>query len=233
MKRTLLNQNVFTTIISFLIYCTFNINVTSQIDEASSFYFSNPTTEDSTIQFEQKHCGSYYLNNDTLTKLIITKDSIYLRYFYITAFSKKEIRKSKKLRLENDLIFGIKEGQGLPYEMHNDTAYTVLIQKETFFKNGNGHYLDKINENTYILNYPIDEKHYYVELIEIKEDSLKLRSLEHDEILQDILLKIILNEEKFKGVMTYIALGNKSNLNTLINLNGFSDVINYVKVSTL
>lgn len=232
MKRTLLNHLSFTSVIT-LLFCTISFTTEAQTPEASSFYFSNPTTEDSTIQFEKKHCGSFNLSNDTLTKLIITPDSIYLRYFYITAFSKKEIKKSKKLRLENDLIFGIKDGQGLPYEMHNDTAYTVLIQKETFFKNGNGHYLDKINENTYILNYPIDENHYYVELIEFKEDSLKLSSLEHDEILQDILSKIILNEEKFKGVMTYIAFGNKSNLNTLINLNGFSDVINYVKTSTL
>ena len=198
-------------------------------NEISSLYFSNPTTTDTTLKFASKYCGKYHLEKDTLSKLIVTPDSLYLRYFYITSFSKKELKKAKHVKIKDDLVFGIKEGQGLPYEIHNDTLYTVLIQKETFFKNGNGQYLDQLNDNTYILNHKIDDDHFYIEILKFSSNGLSLSSLEHEDILDEIKSKITLQEGQFKGNFTYLAEANKSTITTLINLKGFSDVIQYIK----
>lgn len=198
-------------------------------NEVSSFYFSNPTTTDTTIKFANQFCGKYRLEDDTLTKLFVTPDSLYVTYYYITSLSKKELRKSKHIKLKDDLVFGIKKGQGLPYEMHNDTLYTILTQKETFFKTGDGQYLDKLNDNTYILNHKIDNDHYFIEILKFNTSGISFGSLEHENILDQIKSKMTLKEGQFKGNFTYLAEANKSTITTLINLDGFSDMIRYIK----
>ena len=117
----------------------------------------------------------------------------------------------------------------MPYEIHNDTLYTVLVQSEDFFIIDDNHTLDQLDENTFLLNYKVDDNHYYIEVFKVVDGKVIIYSLDHDPVLNEIQETILTEKEQFEGILTYKLLPLKKNILKLIELNAFSDEVSYVK----
>ena len=80
-----------------------------------SLYFKTPqpfSKEKHTFPDDIQGC--YYKDNDSLIQLCISKDSIYSCFTLIFPITKKEITEFKYEKIDT-LLFGLKEGEGVPF----------------------------------------------------------------------------------------------------------------------
>ena len=82
-------------------------------NEASSFYFTSPQPlgVDSSFEFNEDYLGSFYKADDSLVRMIVVSDSIFSEFVIMLTISQREIKRNKKLRLGDSLLFGIKKNQ--------------------------------------------------------------------------------------------------------------------------
>ena len=78
--------------------------------EASSFYFKSPQPLgiDSAFEFNENYIGSFYKANDSLVRVVIDRDSIFSEFIIMLTISQKKLKKNKKLKLGDSLLFGVK-----------------------------------------------------------------------------------------------------------------------------
>ena len=198
-------------------------------EEVTSFYFSEP--QPSSIvpleKFDDDICGRYLYAEDTLTSLIITPDSIYTHFGTFTYLVAKEINESDKYRLENDLLYGIKDGQGIPYKERNDTIFTYITQNELLFKPTKNHKLNKSGDKFY-LNTKEDNGYYSTEVFSFEEKKLIVYSIDHEQVLEEILQFKSTRTEQVEGFKTYLSAPTKSEFISFVQNKGFRDKTVYL-----
>lgn len=196
-------------------------------DEITSFYFgeAQPVELKPMDQLDESICGKYLFEDDTLTSLYIEKDSIYTKYSVFTFLTKKELKKSDKYKVENELIYGIKKGQGLPYIERKDTLFTVIIQTETLFKPKENVLMK--NASNYFLNFKEDNGLYSTQMLVKSESGIMIFSLDHEEVLEQILDFSSTETKKMDGFKTYISSPSQNEFLSFVKNKGFTDRFAY------
>ena len=198
-------------------------------NEVTSFYFSEsqPASVSPLEKFGEDVCGRYLYEEDTLTSLIITPDSIYTHFGTFTFLTKKEIEKSTKYRLENELLFGIKKGQGIPYKEKNDTIFTYITQNDLVFKPSKSNILNKSGDK-YYLNFKEDNGYSSTQIVAFEEKSLVFYSLDHELVLEKILQFNSTKTKQVDGFKTYLSAPTKNEFLTFVKEKGFRDKTVYL-----
>jgi len=203
-------------------------------DEVTSFYFSEPqpSSVSSLDKFDKDICGRYLFADDTLTSLIITPDSIYTHFGTFTFLTAEEINKSDKYKLENDLLFGIKDGQGIPFKEKNDTIYTYITQNDLVFKPTEEHKLNK-NGDKFYLNTKEDNGYYSTQVFAIEGKKLIVYSIDHELVLEDILQFKSTKTKQVDGFKTYLSAPTKTEFISFVEDKGFRDKTIYLDTENL
>ena len=198
-------------------------------DEVTSFYFSEPQPSSITPleKFDENICGRYLYAEDTLTSLVITPDSIYAHVGTFTFLTAKEIKKSDKYRLENDLLYGIKDGQGIPYKEKNDTVYTYITQNDLVFKPGKENKLTK-NGGKFYINIKEENGYYSTQILSLEDSSMVIYSVDHELLLDNILKFNSTKTKQVDGFKTYLSAPSKSEFITFVEDRGFRDKTVYL-----
>ena len=215
--------------VTITILMVLNVFLLRAQEEVTSFYFSEPQPSSITPldKFDDDICGRYLYEEDTLTSLIITPDSIYTHFGTFTYLSSKEIEASDKFSLKNDLLFGIKDGQGIPYTERNDTIFTYVTQNDLFFKPTQTHKLNKSGDKFY-LNTKEDNGFYSTEVFSLEEKKLIIYSIDHEQVLEEILQFKSTRTEQVGGFKTYLSAPTKSEFITFVENKGFRDKTVYL-----
>lgn len=214
-------MKVLKSIILFFIYQIANAQ------ESTSFYFSEaqPTTVEITTQFDSTICGKYVLEEDSLTQLYITPDSIYTQQNVLFILTKKDIRKSKKkYHVENNKLYGIVDGQGLPSFVENDTTFAIYKQISNYFTPSKTTPLKKQNK-TYYLNEKNEHGYYSTSLLYHFGKGIAVYSLDHELVLPEIRQFRQLDSLELDHFKTYIATPSLKEMNTFVQQKGFKDVV--------
>ena len=200
-------------------------------EEITSFYFGEPQPKQisNTTHFDSTICGVYYLQNDSLTRLVITPDSIFTRHSVFFVLTKKEMRKSKgKYYLENDKLYGIVDNQGLTASVRNDTTYAIYNQEDLYFKPTPTNPLRK-HGNAYFLSEKTENNYYEVYLIYPIKKGILIYSIDHEKAMPQIREITHLDSLQLNSFKTYIAYPSLKEMNLLIQNKGFKDVTLYYK----
>ena len=203
-------------------------------DEVTSFYFSEPqpSSTSSLEKFDDEICGRYLYADDTLTSLIITPDSIYTHFGTFTFLTSKQIKKSEKYRLENDLLYGIKDGQGIPYTEKNDTVFTYVTQNDLLFKPTKENKLNKSGDIFY-LNTKEDNGYYSTEVFALEGNQLIIYSIDHELVLEEILQFKSTRTKQVDGFKTYLSAPTKDEFISFVEDKGFRDQTIYLDAEKL
>ncbi len=198
--------------------------------EASSFYFKSPQPLgiDSAFEFNENYIGSFYKANDSLVRVIIDRDSIFSEFIIMLTISQKELKKNKKLKLGDSLLFGVKENKGIPYMSLDDTIYAVMLQYELFFKADKDHVL-KFKDDQYFLNSKNEKGFYSTSILGLKEDTLSILEIDHYESMEKIKKFKDLNQHTIDDIKIFLANPSNEELTEFILNNGFNDQIIYHK----
>ena len=186
--------------ILFLIYFFSTYCIYAQ-NETSSFCFKSPqpTDTDTSYEFHKEHLGTYYKSDDSLVRLIVEKDSIFIDFVVMLSFSKQELRKDKKLSIDDSLLFGVKANCGIPYMIFDDTLYAAMLQNDLFFKIDENNTLKYENEK-YFLNYKNVNGFFSTVILSFKNENLILSELDHYESMNLLSKFNELNETKVDNV---------------------------------
>ena len=215
--------------ILFLIYFFSTYCIYAQ-NEVSSFYFKSPqpVNTDTSFEFHKEHWGAYYKSDDSLVRLIVEKDSIFTEFVIMLSLSKQELRKDKKLSIDDSLLFGVKANYGIPYMIFDDTLYAVILQNDLFFKIDENNPL-KYHDQKYFLNYKNKNGFFSTTLLSFEKESLLLSEIDHYESMNLIRNFNELNETEVYKIKTYIATPSEEEFFNFIKNNGFSTNIKYHK----
>ena len=193
------------------------------------FHFKNPQPNgiEAVDKIDKSYEGVYYKKNDSLIKIIVTGDSIYIEFGIVLIYTEKEIEQNKKLYLSNSLLFGVVENSGLPYVNSNDTLYSLLLQTETIYKQHNKSELRKLDDK-YYLSYQ-EKNYYYVRCFNFKANTLKIEDIDNT-----INLDLIQNIEDINIIKnisqnSYIINPSLSEFTNFVNNDGFTDVVEYYR----
>ncbi len=214
---------------TLLIFILFSFSLKAQ--KPTSFYFAKaqPNQQPNVLKFDSKICGEYYLKGDSLTRLIITPDSIFSRQSIFFIFTKKELEQSKeKYYTKGDKMYGIVEGQGLFFTTHNDTTYAIYNQEDLYFKPTITTPLRK-QGNSYFLNEKDENNYYNSLLIFPTRRGVSIYSIDHEEVMDKLIKFKQLDSLQLNGFKTYIASPTLEEMNLFIQNKGFKDVTLYFK----
>lgn len=205
-----------------LIICNF-----AYTQEPTSFYFSEaqPATIVPSIKFDSSICGKYVLEDDSLVQIHITPDSIYMQQNVLFILSKKDFRKSKKkYYVENNLLYGIVDGKGLPCVIENDTTFAIHKQISNYFTPSQNAVLKKQNK-TYYLNEKNEHGYYTTSLFYHFGKGIAIYSLDHELVMPEIRQFEQLDSLQLDNFKTYIATPSLNNMNSFVQKKGFKDVV--------
>jgi len=220
--------------VSIAILLVMNVFFLRGQDEVTSFYFSEPqpTSMSSLEKFDSDICGRYLFADDTLTSLVITPDSVYTHFGTFTFLTAKEIDDSEKYSLDNDLLFGIKEGQGIPYKERNDTIFTYITQNDLLFKPTDKHKLNKSGDKFY-LNTQEDNGYYSTQVYSVEGKKLIVYTIDHELVLDEILRFKSTMTKQVGGFKTYLSAPTKSEFISFVEDKGFRDETVYLDAEKL
>jgi len=193
------------------------------------FYFKTPQPQgvETIYKIDKSHEGVYYKKNDSLIKIVVTQDSIYIEFGIVLIYTEKEISQNKKLYLANSLLFGVVENYGLSYINSNDTLYSLLLQTEIIYKKSNKSELRKIDDKYYLSFQEND--HYFLRCLNFNANTLKIEDIDNN-LNYDLINKIkdvnILNNE---GLSSYIINPSFSEFTNFVNNKGFTDIVEYYR----
>ncbi len=195
--------------------------------EPTSFYFSEaqPSQLETTSTFSPSICGKYVLEDDSLTQLYITPDSIYMQQNVLFILSKKDFRKSKKKYYTKDgLLYGIVQDKGLPYVVQNDTTFAIYKQINNYFTPSITTPLKQQNK-TYYLNEQTEHGHFSTSMLYHFGKGIAIYSIDHELVLPQIQKFEQLDSLQLDGFKTYIATPSLKDMNTFVQQKGFKDVV--------
>lgn len=200
-------------------------------NEPTSFYFgeSQPKAVESLFTFDEDICGKYVLEDDSLTQLIITKDSIYMQQNILFVLTKKDFRKSKgKYYKENNQLYGIVNDLGIPCTEINDTTYAIYKQTNNYFTPSELTPLKKQNK-TYYLNEELDNGYFSTSILFSFGKGVAVYSLDHEEVMSKVYAFSELDSLKLNDFKTYIATPTLLEMNTFVQQKGFNDAVIFFK----
>lgn len=220
--------------ITITILLVLNVFLLRAQEEVTSFYFSEPqpSSVDPLEKFDDEICGRYLYEEDTLISLIITPDSIYSHFGTFTYLPAKEIYSSDKYRLENDMLYGIKVGEGIPYTEINDTIFTYITQNDLLFKPNKNNKLNKSGDKFY-LNIKQDNGYYSTEVFSFEEKKLIVYSIDHEQVLEEILQFKSTITKQVDGFKTYLSAPTKGEFISFVDSKGFRDKTVYLESEKL
>jgi len=197
----------------------------------TSFYFANaqPNQLSEVLKFDDKICGEYYLKGDSLTRLVITSDSIFSRQSIFFIFTKEDLAKAKgKYYTKGEKMYGIVDGQGLFFVTKNDTTYAIYNQEDLYFKPTITTPLKK-QGSSYFLNEKEESNYYSSFLIFPTKKGVSIYSIDHEEVLDELRKFNSLDSLQLNNFKTYIANPTLEEMNLFIQKKGFKDVTVYLK----
>ncbi len=199
--------------------------------EPTSFYFgeAQPKAIQSVQQFDAEICGNYVLEEDSLTQLVITKDSIYMQQSILFTLTKKDFKKSKgKYYIKDNLLFGIVNNEGIPYLQENDTTYAIYKQTNNYYTPSLKTPLKKQNK-TYFLNEQLDNNYFSSSLLFSFGKGIAIYSLDHEEVMPKIYNFNQLDSLQLNDFKTYIAYPTLPEMNQFVQKKGFNDAVIFFK----
>jgi len=193
------------------------------------FYFKTPQPKDveKIDKIDKSHEGIYYKKNDSLIKIIVTQDSIYIEFGIVLIYTEKEIDNNKKLYLSNSLLFGVVKDHGLSYINSNDTLYSLLLQTETIYKQDNNMELRKLDNKYYLSSK--EKIYYFLRCFNFNANKLIIEDIDNTQnfnLIQKISDVNIVNN---KGLSSYILNPTLSEFTNFVNNNGFTDLVEYYR----
>ncbi len=208
----------------------FTLLATSQ-DKPTSFYFGEPQPKTiiSQQKFEPSICGTYVLESDSSTQLVIKESGIYLQQNVLFALTKKDIRKSKgKYYTEGGLLYGIVSGQGIPFIKQRDTTFAIYKQVNDYFNPTKKNVLRKQNQ-TYFLNEKLRNNQFRTSLLHSTSKGIAIYSMDHEKVMNEIEKFSKMDTLDLYSFKTFVAFPSLSEMNSFIQHRGFTDVVHFVK----
>lgn len=217
-------------VLLIIITTLINCDIFAQ-SEATSFYFSEaqPKSIKAINKFNVSICGKYVLEDDSLTQLIITRDSIYMQQNVLFVLTRKDFRKSKgKYYTEGNQLFGIVANQSIPCIKQNDTTYAIYKQINNYYIPSPTTPLKKQNE-TYYLNEKLENNYFSSSILFSFGKGIAIYSIDHEEIMPKVYAFDELDSLRLNDFKTYIASPTLSEMNTFVQQKGFNDAVIFFK----
>jgi hypothetical protein len=195
--------------------------------EPSSLYFGIPIIDSSkTIQrFDEKIVGDYRTDENSYNRMVIEKDSIYVKVGTPLLFSVKEANQ-KGFTIVDDKIYGIDKNRGLFCSVEKDTVFTVYYQYETFYSAHRGDVMT-ILENKYLLSIKERNGLYTYLLLERQEDILFIKSIDHETQIHLVYGFSQIYSQFLEGINTYVVKPGWNEILKFVDSNGFNERISY------
>jgi len=213
-----------------LIAVLFSLVVNSQ-DKPTSFYFGEPQPKNviSKQKFDPSICGTYVLESDSSTQLVVKEKGIYLQQNVLFALTKRDIRKSKGKYYTNEgLLHGIVSGQGIPFIKQRDTTFAIYKQVNDYFNPTTKNVLRKQNQ-TYFLNEKLQNNQFRTSLLHTTNKGIAIYSMDHEKVMDEILKFSKVDTLDLYSFKTFVALPTLPEINSFIQHRGFTDVVHFIK----
>jgi hypothetical protein len=196
--------------------------------ENSSFYFDKENLDTTEVlnEFNQKHLGYYDQESAQYKQMVLTKDSISVRFGSEIIIAKKDAI-AKGYTFKDKKMYGVAPLNGVHYQEVNDTILALYYQYDNYFSISNG---DKMfpMEKGYMLFIHEQGDYYSAEFVEVSGSKLIIHSLDHS-LVMDKLNKITTVEKSIvEGNDEYIAKPTIKELSSLVKSKCFTDKREYV-----
>lgn len=209
-------------LISFLFLIFLNYSISAQI-ESTSLYFKIPHTDSlATLpSFSEDYIGTYDLNEFGLNKMIVCKDSIYIKTGTPLLLSLKEIN-SKGYKIIGDKVFGIDKSNGLFCKVVNDTLFTIYYQQDSYFNTKKNDALMQF-ENGYLMCVKESNGFYSYFYLEKGTNKITIAAVDHEKQMNTIYTFSEIYTQYILGQKTYIINPSIEELIAFKKLSGFND----------
>lgn len=196
--------------------------------ENSSFYFdmSNLDTTQVFSGFDDTDLGYYDQENTAYKQMILTKDSISVRFGSEIIIPKQEAL-AKGYTFKKDKMYGVAPLNGVHYKEFNDTILALYYQYDSYFSNKRDCFVQPM-EKGYMLFMKEKNGFYCAEFLEVKDSKMIIHALDHVASMSKLLKISDVSNEEINGVDTYVASPTKKELTKLIKSKCFADSREYV-----
>ncbi len=210
----------------FFIVSFLTLNVFCQY-ENTSFFFGKENLDSikSFEGFDDKIQGYYDQESVKYKQMILTKDSISVRFGSEIIISKKEAL-AKGYTFKDQKMYGIAPLNGVYYQEFNDTILALYYQYDNYFSSNIEDFVLTLKEG-YLLFFQESNGFYSVEYLQVKDKKMEIYSMDHT-LMMDTLLKLssIYKEEK-NGITTYVASPSEEELTRLVETECFNQLRDY------
>lgn len=194
----------------------------------TSFFFdkTNLDTTESFQGFKEGDLGYYDLESVDFKQMILTKDSISVRYGSQIIIPKPEAL-AKGYTFKEDKMYGVAPLNGVLYKEVNDTILALYYQYDSYFSSNGVDFVQPLDKG-YLLFMQEQNGLYTVEYLEVKGSKMIIHSMDHS-LVMDKLKKIkSLETAEEDGVTNYIANPTLKEFGSLIKSNCFEEKREYV-----
>ena len=215
-------------IISLFVFCLMSFYGTTQMEDYSSFYFSEPqpSSLDKIDEFDESFFGIYYLEGEKHTKLKIESDTILAKYLIAFELTMQEVEANESYKIENNLLYGIAPA-GLHFIEENDTLLVALNQEELFCSTKNR--VVKKSGNTFYINQEMSSGKWTTTIMNLTGKTVELFNLNH--VLAEKEINKMPKEIEVEDELTiYIASPDDKQFYALAKSKGYRfEVVRYKK----
>ncbi len=196
--------------------------------ENSSFYFDIQKLDTSATfeGFKEADLGYYDLEEVKYKQMILTKDSISVR-FGSEIIIPKNVALAKGYTFKDDKMYGVAPLNGVYYKEFNDTILALYYQYDSYFTNAGDDFVQPLDKG-YLLFLKEQNGFYSVEFLEIKGKKMLIHSLDHERVMTNLLKISDVKNEEVNGGVTYVANPDLNEFLMLINSKYFDDTREYI-----
>lgn len=198
----------------------------------TSFYFAEaqPSGVVNDNTFSQDFQGTYKSVKDTTVRLIITENTIYTEFPVLFSVTQAALDTTPDMFIKDGQLHGLIEDQTLTAEEENDTFYIVYPNRSDVFRIGTDEKLRKL-DSKYLLNYKEDSGLWSTLLLYIDaEGVLKMESLDHDPVMEELQKFEELTRKKMDPLDTYVANPTQAEFRVFVEAGAFRDAEVYRKL---
>lgn len=174
----------------FCVFFTFWSAPIILAQENVSLYFSSPqpSNEKNLENIPVSFTGIFVSEKDSLKKLIITQDSIYVELISLVYMSIDEVEMNPSLELMDSLLYGIYPNEPVQVVLRNDTVFFAIVANHLFFKPSKKSTIRICGEHL-IFSDKISTGKYSIGLIKFDQEkgSISISYIDHEEHLAVIL----------------------------------------------
>lgn len=197
--------------------------------DITDFYFNEamPANEPALSAFPSEFRGSYYLQPDSSSTLLITDTTVAIRTKILFTTTREKLLEKENVRIEKGEIHGLKQGLALPYIMDNQTIYFYYPHDAQFFQISSMQVVKRANDGL-LLNY--EEKEGLWSAISLrftKQSMLEMAAIDYSEKEEEINAFKRVDSTVDGDVLTIIARPSDKEIGRFIEKGGFTDSMNY------